>query len=99
MVRLFGGVPIRTIPHEVEDPTDIARSSLSDCYDLIMADCDSAIRRLPSVNSYSRTNRNRASREAAMTMLADVLLTWNPKSNYDKVITLCEEVEKAGYDL
>lgn len=99
LVRLFGGVPIRTIPHEVEDPTDIARSSLSDCYDLIMADCDSAIRRLPSVNSYSRTNRNRASREAAMTMLADVLLTWNPESNYDKVITLCEEVEKAGYDL
>jgi hypothetical protein len=34
-----------------------------------------------------------------MTMLADVLLTWNPESNYDKVITLCEEVEKAGYDL
>ena len=99
LVRLFGGVPIRTIPHEVDDPIEIARNSISECYDFIMADCDSAITYLPSINTYYKGDRNRASKEAAMTMLADVLLTWQPEKNYERVIALCEGVEAAGYDL
>lgn len=99
LVRLFGGVPIRTVPHEVDDPTEIARASLADCYKLIMADCDSAILKLPSVTDYTKADRNRASKEAAMTMLADVLLTWNPEDHYERVINLCDSVEMAGYDL
>lgn len=99
LVRLFGGVPIRTEPHEVDSPTPIARESLDDCYKQIKADCDSAILKLPSVNYYTRKDRNRASKEAAMTMLADVLLTYKPSENYEEVIRLCDEVEAAGYDL
>ena len=99
LVRLFGGVPIRKTPHEVDDPIEIARSSIDDCYDLIMADCDSAIKYLPSINVYYKGERNRASKEAAMTMLADVLLTWQPENNYQRVISLCDSVEEAGFDL
>ncbi|MBE6250335.1 MAG: RagB/SusD family nutrient uptake outer membrane protein [Bacteroidales bacterium] len=99
LVRLFGGVPIRTVPHQVNDSTDIARRPISECYDLIMADCDSAIIKLPSVNDYTKADRNRVSKEAAMTMLADVLLTWRPEDHYTEVIRLCDEVGQAGYDL
>lgn len=100
LVRLFGGVPIRTIPHEVDAPTAIKRESLDDCYKLIKADCDSAILHLPTYTSYGKADRNRASREAAMTMLADVLLTWQPDAaNYEEVVNLCEQIGNSGYDL
>lgn len=99
LVRLFGGVPIRITPHDIDSPTPIARKSLAECYELIIDDCETAIRKLPKARTYSRKDRNRASKEAAMTMLADVLLTWNPESNYERVVSLCDQIAEGGYDL
>lgn len=99
LVRLFGGVPIRTVPHDATDPTDIARSSLAECYELIISDCQKAISLLPARSSYGITDKNRVGREAALAMLADVYLTWQSDSHYEDVINLCNQITEMGYDL
>ena len=99
LVRLFGGVPIRTVPHDASQSTDIARSSLDDCYALIISDCLKAIECLPEKASYGDLDRNRVGREAALAMLADVYLTYNPSAHYAEVVSLCDQIADMGYDL
>lgn len=99
LVRLFGGVPIRTVPHDASQSTDIARSSLDDCYALIISDCLRAIECLPEKASYGDLDRNRVGREAALAMLADVYLTYNPSAHYAEVVSLCDQIADMGYDL
>lgn len=99
LVRLFGGVPIRTEPHDASESTDIARSSIDDCYRLIISDCNEAIKLLPEKKSYGKDDRNRVCKEAALAMLADIYLTYNPSQHYAEVVRLCEQIEGMGYDL
>lgn len=101
LVRLYGALPLRTEPYDPSMSTDIARASLQETYDLIIADCQKAIEMLPAKNEYNNENVGRACKEAAMCMLADVYLTLAPnnKSYYEEVVRLCEEIESYGYDL
>ncbi len=99
LVRLFGGVPLILEPHEADDDTDSERASLDACYEQIVKDCREAVNLLPEKRSYSGSDYNRASRDAALCMLADVLLTWNPEQHYAEVASLCDQVEALGYDL
>ena len=99
LVRLFGGVPLLLEPHDADDPTDVARASLSDCYAQIISDCQEAISLLPVKSSYSGSDYNRVCREAALCMLADIYLTWQPESHYAEVVTLCDQITSLGYDL
>ena len=98
-MRLFGGVPLRLEPYNAGESTAIARASLADCYEQIIADCKQAISLLPAKSSYSSDNYNRVSKDAALTMLADIYLTWQPETHYADVVSLCEQVEALGYDL
>lgn len=99
LVRLFGGVPIRTKPHDASESTDIARSSIDDCYELIISDCMKAIELLPPKSSYDTMDKTRVCKESALAMLADVYLTYNPSQHYAEVVSLCEQIEGMGYDL
>lgn len=99
LVRLFGGVPIRTVPHDAAESTDIKRESLDDCYKLIIEDCQHAISLLPEKKTYGKEDRNRVGKEAALAMLADIYLTYNPSQHYTEVVNLCEQIEGMGYDL
>lgn len=99
LVRLFGGVPLILEPHEADDDINSARASLEDCYMQIEKDCIQAIGLLPEKRSYSGSDYNRASREAAMCMLADIYLTWHPESHYADVVNLCDRIADLGYDL
>lgn len=101
LVRLYGGVPLRTEPYDPSTSTDIARNSKEEVYNQIIADCEEAIRLLPTKDMYDADNVGRACKEAAMAMLADVYLTLAPqnRSYYEKVVTLCEQIEGLGYSL
>ncbi len=108
LVRLFGGVPIRTAPYEPGTSTDIARNTVNEVYDLIIKDCKRAIELLPAKSEYDADNVGRASKDAALTMLADVYLTlaskgiedFKPeKGYYETVVDLCDQVTNLGYDL
>ncbi len=99
LVRLFGGVPIRTVPHDAAESTDIRRESLDECYKLIIEDCQNAISLLPEKKTYGKNDKNRVGKEAALAMLADIYLTYNPSQHYSEVVNLCEQIEGMGYDL
>ena len=101
LVRLYGGVPIRTQPFEPGQPTAIARSSAEEVYSLIHSDCQKAIESLPATSEYDGKNVGRASKDAALTMMADMYLTLAPdhKEYYQHVVNLCDSVTALGYDL
>ena len=54
---------------------------------------------LPEKRSYSGQDYNRASRDAALCMLADILLTYHPEEHYAEVVSICDEIGELGYDL
>lgn len=99
LVRLFGGVPLKLAPHTATDPTDIARSSLEECYAQIIDDCKKAVDLLHPKSTYDASDRNRVSKESALAMLADIYLTWQPGQHYAEVVEICDEIAALGYDL
>ena len=99
LVRLFGGVPLILEPHEADDDTNSARASIDECYDRIIKDCLQAVSLLPEKRSYSGSDYNRASRDAALCMLADIYLTYHPEEHYGEVVDICNRIADLGYDL
>ena len=91
--------PLILEPHEADDDIASERSSLDACYQQIIKDCRQAISLLPEKRSYSGDNYNRASRDAALCMLADILLTYHPEENYSEVVSICDQIAGLGYDL
>ena len=75
LVRLYGGVPLRLIPFTPGESSDIARSSVDDVYAQILSDCQRAAEILPAKADYSDDDKGRASKDAALTQLADIYLT------------------------
>ena len=101
LVRLFGGVPLRTEPFNPGDPTAIARATKEEVYEQIIKDCQEGINRLPAKADYADDDKGRACREAAMAMMADIYLTLAPdnKEYYHEAELLCKEITAMGYDL
>lgn len=101
LVRLFGGVPLRLEPYEPGKSTAIARNSKEEVYNQIISDCKNAISLLPAKSEYGSADLGRATKDAAMTMLADVYLTLAPSNRdyYGEVLSLCNQIEGLGYDL
>jgi starch-binding outer membrane protein, SusD/RagB family len=97
LVRLFGDVPLMLTPLTPADELSLPRTSASKIYDQIISDCEKAIELLPAKSSYASSDLGRASKDAALTMLAKVYLTLG--KNYDKVVSLCDQVTSLGYDL
>lgn len=101
LVRLFGGVPLRLEPYNPGDDVAIARASADSTYSQIISDCKKAIELLPAKSDYSSSELGRATKDAALTMLADIYLTLAPnnKTYYADVVDLCNQVEALGYNL
>ena len=97
LVRFFGDVPLRTKPLFASDSLNVARTPKEKVYEQIISDTEEAINRLPYKKEYSSTDLGRACKEAAECMLAKVYLTLC--TNYDRVVTLCQDIEAQGYDL
>lgn len=96
LVRLFGDVPLITIPQTPADNLRPSRSSKTEIYNLIIDDFTQAINLLPARTSYSGKDIGRASKGAAAGMLAKVYLTLG---QYEKTLALCEQVASLGYTL
>ena len=96
LVRLFGDVPLITVPQTPEGDLRPVRTPKLQVYDLIIADLTDAINLLPPKTSYTGTDIGRASKGAAMGMLAKVHLT---PGNYHQTVDLCKQVTALGYTL
>lgn len=101
LVRLYGGIPLRLEPYTPGTPTAIARSSANDVYKQIHSDSQKAMDLLPTKSEYSKIDVGRATKDAAMTMMADMYLTLAPDhpDYYQHVVNLCDSVTALGYDL
>jgi hypothetical protein len=97
MVRIFGDVPMRTVPVVAGDDLKIDRTPKEKVYEQLISDCRNAIEMLPPKSSYSPLDLGRACKEAALAMLAKIYLTLS--TNYSEVVSLCEQIEGMGYDL
>lgn len=97
LVRLYGDAPLMLTPITSGDDLFLSRTSADTIYAQIISDCEKAIELLPAKSDYSSSDLGRASKDAALTMLAKVYLTLG--KNYDKVVNLCEQVTALGYDL
>ncbi len=96
LVRYFGDVPLITEPQVPGDDLRPARTDKSQVYDLIIEDLTTAKELLPVKSSYSSSDLGRATKGAATGLLAKVYLTLG---DWDKVITLTNEVASLGYQL
>ncbi len=98
LVRMFGGVPlIKGVPN-IQNQEDInaanTRVSKEDTYAFITSDLNDAIESLPV--SYAATNLGRATKGAALTLLAKVNMY---QGNWQEVLTLTNQVMGLGYSL
>ncbi len=96
LVRLFGDVPLITVPQKPSDNLRPKRTPKAEIYDLIIDDFNQAINLLPPGSDYSGSDIGRASKGAAAGMLAKVYLTLG---QYQKTLDLCQQVETLGYVL
>jgi hypothetical protein len=96
LVRLFGDVPLITVPQTPEDDLRPARTQKAQVYDLVISDLKSAIDMLPARETYTGSDVGRASKGAAVGMLAKVYLTLG---KYAETVDLCRQVTALGYAL
>ncbi|WP_026768872.1 RagB/SusD family nutrient uptake outer membrane protein [Asinibacterium sp. OR53] len=96
LVRLFGDVPLITEPQTPEDNLRPSRAPKAQVYDLIIKDLQQAINLLPDRSAYNGADIGRASKGAAMGMLAKVNLTLG---KYTEAVNLCRQVTGLGYAL
>jgi SusD family. len=82
LVRFFGAVPKITKLVGAAEAQEIARSPVSEIYDVIIADLESASQLLP--DTYSGAAKGRATRYAAAGLLARVYLTRSGPVLFDK---------------
>ncbi len=98
LVRMYGGVPlIKGVP-DIQNQDDInaanTRSTEQEVYDFIMADLNDASQKLPA--SYSGSDIGRATKGAALTLLAKVNMY---QGNWQQVYDLTNQVMGMGYVL
>jgi starch-binding outer membrane protein, SusD/RagB family len=70
LARLWGGVPVLTTPHTLDDDFFVTRNSFEETIDQIVSDLDQAASLLPEVQSQD----GRATRGAALALKSRVLL-------------------------
>lgn len=73
LVKRYGGVPILERSYTVNDNyQNVQRNTLEECFDFIVAECDSAARELPAV--YEEGDLGRATKGAALALKSRALL-------------------------
>jgi hypothetical protein len=96
LVQLFGDVPLITVGQTPDDDLRPARTSKDVVYNQIITDLKDAVQLLPDRAQYAAKDIGRASKGAAMGLLAKVYLTLK---NYPEVIRLCEDINTLQYQL
>lgn len=99
LVRLYGGVFVVHTPTSAADAKTINRSSVADCYKLIVADLSTAASYIntPAFSKIVATDKGKASSWAAKGLLAKVYLTLNRKS--DAIPLLQDIITNSGHAL
>jgi hypothetical protein len=101
LVRLYGGVPLRTTATRVDSDFYLPRTSVDETYALIFADFKAASERLPLKTAIEGPELGRASKGAAQALLAQAYLTYgnqlalksqDPGTNYQQAVVYADSV-------
>jgi hypothetical protein len=76
LVRLYGGVPIRTEAVDIYSDFHLPRNTVDEVYDRIFRDLSVAVNSLPQANAISPDELGRASKGAAQGIMASARLTY-----------------------
>ena len=93
LVRLFGDVPLLLKQTEGDDEFLTSRAPASDVYEAIIADLNRAIAQLPTKSEFGQDGIGRATKGAAMALLAKVHLT---RGNFQETVDLTAAVIASG---
>ncbi|HEY1113764.1 MAG TPA: RagB/SusD family nutrient uptake outer membrane protein [Chitinophagaceae bacterium] len=75
LVKRYGAIPLATRVFDRDENLNLPRNSYQECVDQVLLDCDSAIARLPEwTQSWSTSNRGRATQTAALALKSRMLL-------------------------
>jgi starch-binding outer membrane protein, SusD/RagB family len=96
LVRFFGDVPLILQPLYPGDDLRPARTPKAQVYEQIISDLKDAANLLPAREQYSGADVGRASKGAALGMLAKVYLTLG---DWQKVVDYADQVKALGYTL
>lgn len=101
LAQMFGGVPlIKSVP-DIQNQEDInaanTRASKQEIYDFIIADLTEAAENLPV--EYGASDLGRATKGAALTLLAKVHMYQGTPADWQKVKDLTSQVMGLGYGL
>lgn len=96
LVRFFGDVPLILEPQSPGDDLRPARTSKDVVYAQIIKDLSEAIDQLPPRSEYTGNDIGRASKGAALGILAKVYLTLG---DWQKTVDLCNQVAAQDYAL
>lgn len=96
LVRYFGGVPIVTLQTTSLENLKIPRNTAAEVYSQIISDLSYAAEKLPGKSEYASSDLGRATKGAALAMLAKVYLT---KEDWQKVVDITGQLLNSGYSL
>lgn len=105
LVRLYGGIPIRTEAVTLNSDFYLPRNTIDEVYAQIFTDLKSASDRLPLFNKLQGDKLGRASKGAAQAILAQAYLTYgnqkvlkgqDANSEYENAVLYADEVIKSG---
>jgi hypothetical protein len=105
LVRLFGGVPLRTDETTSIENLEQPRNTAAEVYALIVQDLQEAAAALPKASAYTGADIGRAARGAAKTLLAKVYLQraaagGGTPADFQSSLTLLKDVDaNEGYSL
>lgn len=104
LVRTFGDIPLALTPATPGSDLSQKRVPQEDVYRQILKDTQAAIELLPAKSEYGNHDLGRASKDAALAMMAKIKLTLASANIlqgdfYTSVVNLCDSVTALGYDL
>ena len=96
LVRYFGGVPLVVKQTTSLENLKIPRNSEEEVYQQIISDLEEASANLPTKSQYTTADFGRATKVAALSLLAKVYLT---REEWQKVVDITDQVLTMGYSL
>lgn len=96
LVRYFGGVPLVTQQTTSLENLKVSRNSAEDVYKSVISDLEYASANLPTKSQYKAADSGRATKGAALSLLAKVYLT---REEWQKAVDATSQVLTLGYSL
>jgi hypothetical protein len=108
MIKRYGGIPIITVPQELEDDLFVSRETADESFEFVIGELEEAVELLPETYGSRSIDVGKANKHSAMAFLGRVYLYWasplynsqNDLSRWEKAAAVNQELmDKNVYQL